>query len=316
MQNAHVDHAADDLIQTSVAAIFRRVHERWEQYDADSLTSTESKALFLLLSAGMVERRGRFRLRLINHPVAVEGTFTATGEYGLVEAMEYVSAAMWSDWKDAIHAWRTSDTGDAPAYFCERLKPDEWRLTDQGVLARQDLDSGNSMSVFDFVLRRGVLAQRPSVRGAGALLRMTKLAAEMCSPTDLNIVNWREGADAFAAAFREIMKTRKNGDEGGHAKVSTSSPPTTKRDQLAKWLAEAMLLVRDHPDWSDREIAKRVGKHASTLARSKEYQAAAAMARGNRNERGSGFVTIDPETGLRDVDAVADRDDESDPDDA
>lgn len=44
--DAHVDHAADDLIETAVAALLRRVPERWEEYDADSLTATESKVTY------------------------------------------------------------------------------------------------------------------------------------------------------------------------------------------------------------------------------------------------------------------------------
>lgn len=64
--------------------------ELWEEYDADSLTATDSKALFLLVAAGMVERRIRFRVRLHTHPVGVEATVTATGEYGFAEAMEPV----------------------------------------------------------------------------------------------------------------------------------------------------------------------------------------------------------------------------------
>lgn len=71
MPDAHVEHAADKLIQTAVAALVRRVPERWEEYDADALTATESKTLFLLVAAGMVERRIRSRMHLYNHPVAV-----------------------------------------------------------------------------------------------------------------------------------------------------------------------------------------------------------------------------------------------------
>lgn len=51
MPHAHVDHAADELIQTGVAAFLHRIPERWVKYDADSLTATESKALSLLVAA-------------------------------------------------------------------------------------------------------------------------------------------------------------------------------------------------------------------------------------------------------------------------
>ena len=64
--------------------------------------------------------------------------------------------------------------------------------------------------------------------------------------------------------------------------------PTSKREERAKWLATAMLLVRDHPEWSDAEIARRVSKAPSTLSRSPEYQAAAAMAIPSGGSNGPG----------------------------
>ena len=79
---------------------------------------------------------------------------------------------------------------------------------------------------------------------------------------------------------------------------------TSKSQQRVKWLATAMLLVHDHPDWSDAEIARRVGKDKSTLSRSKEYQAAAAMARGVKDDRHRGHISVDPDSGLRDVEAL------------
>lgn len=45
------------------------------------------------------------------------------------------------------------------------------------------------------------------------------------------------------------------------------------------WLAEAMLKVRDHPDWSDRKIAQSIGRSPSTLSRNEGYQQAALISR-------------------------------------
>ena len=73
-----------------------------------------------------------------------------------------------------------------------------------------------------------------------------------------------------------------------------------------EWLAEAMLTVRDEPHLSDAEIARRVRVNRSTLSRSKTYQAAAAMARGNRERRPSGIVVSDRD-GQLSVDGVTEQ---------
>jgi hypothetical protein len=57
-----------------------------------------------------------------------------------------------------------------------------------------------------------------------------------------------------------------------------------------------MVLVQDHPDWSDRYIAEQAGyKNHSALSRNTTYQAAAAMARGKKEDLAHG--TKDGETG-------------------
>ena len=90
--------------------------------------------------------------------------------------------------------------------------------------------------------------------------------------------------------------------------VSDSQPqrcPPSKSERQVEWLAMAMLLVRDHPDWSDTKIAEKVGKDKSTLSRSGVYQVAATMARGSKADLPRGYITYDPNSGLHDVEAVA-----------
>ena len=59
--------------------------------------------------------------------------------------------------------------------------------------------------------------------------------------------------------------------------VDTSTGGVTGGKGL--WLAKAMLLKQQHPTRSDAAIAQEVGKHPSTLSRSKVYQRAAALSR-------------------------------------
>ncbi len=126
-----------DTPELAVAELLRRIPDTWEIYRPDDLTQAQSRALFLLIGAGMVERRGHGRLRMLNHPVTVEYTYTATGEYGLAEAFEKLCAAMWTDWQDAYNKWKQGDTGHVSPFHAEQLEPFEWRLTDQGILAQK-----------------------------------------------------------------------------------------------------------------------------------------------------------------------------------
>lgn len=73
-----------------------------------------------------------------------------------------------------------------------------------------------------------------------------------------------------------------------------------------RWLADAMLLVRDHPEYTDRQIAENIGVHPSQLSRSKEYQRAADLVRGQKTHLPRGRIQIDPDTGLRDVEGYSD----------
>jgi len=224
----------DDLLQDAVASLLRRIPERWTEYDADTLTATESQALVLLVGGGLVERRVRLRVGLHNHSVAIEVTIAATGEFGFVEAMEPVLASMWGEWKDAYRAWQTGETRGAPFCIAEHLKPDEWRLTDQGALARTDLDAGQAERVLDFVLRRGFFggSQRAPVRGYGRLVTMRKMQADAASPPAVRIGNWEEGADAFAAAFEGVAKAvfeAKATAEGRPMPDTTPKTPETPR---------------------------------------------------------------------------------------
>lgn len=97
--------------------------------------------------------------------------------------------------------------------------------------------------------------------------------------------------------------------------VDEPAGPRGKSELRAEWLAKAMLLVRDHPDWSDAEIARQVGKDKSTLSRSREFRAAAAMVRGVKDDRDKGHISVDPDSGLQDVEAYSDDPAETDWDD-
>lgn len=95
------------------------------------------------------------------------------------------------------------------------------------------------------------------------------------------------------------------------AAALTVSPPIKgwlakrKRAALA-WLGEAILTVRDHPEWPDSRIAQQIGVNPGTLSRSKPYRdAAEAVRRHARNAHAPprGFRTRDPDSGEQDIEA-------------
>jgi len=202
-----------NMLEAAVAELLRRIPDTWQAHKPDDLSETQEQALFLLTAAGMVERRERLRLRFANHPVVAEATITMTGEYGGIEAFERLAARLWDDWEDAYAAWKHSDAANVSPAHCERLEPSEWRLTPEGVMARQDLDGGEQARVFDFVLKRGFFDDRPRmmpdgrvtrrepVRGKGALVKMRKAQGEPATAATVSLANWQEGAEAFAKAF-------------------------------------------------------------------------------------------------------------------
>jgi hypothetical protein len=250
---------------------------------------------------------------MLNHPVMVECTYTATGESGLAEAFEKVCAAMWTDWQEAYNKWKQGDGGEVSPFHIEQLEPFEWRLTDQGILARKDAADG-VQDVFDFVLKRGffggqprqmpdgrIMLQRNSVHGTGALVSMRKVKVDAAVTGTVNVGNWAEGADAFAKAFGGMpAKAAPSGATSVQGEnrpvepteVKVQPPPKVRpaadsdidremasKRKTIKWLAEALTLVQQRPDLSNAAIARAVGVDPSRLSRNAVYKSAAKMAR-------------------------------------
>ena len=219
---------APDALESSVTKLLRHLPERWAEFSPDDLSAQETTALGLLVAAEMVERRCRFRLRMLNQSLAVEAMITATGEYGLVEALEALAAGLWEDWRSAFAAWHARDTRDATPVHGELLEPQEWRLTISGVQARRDLVEGRGRVVLDFVLRRWPLTFRPPVRGHGRLLRISRPDAK-APPTPIAVANWSEGAAAFADAFSRLTESLQSKGQSRSAVSATPTPKTATR---------------------------------------------------------------------------------------
>jgi hypothetical protein len=234
------------LLRPAIRKLLRTIPETWAEFDLDGLTAVEDNALFCLVAAGMVGRRGWYRTSILNHPTCFEVRFQATGEGGFAQAIEQAIAAEYATWGDAWRAWKAGETRDASPFLVQIIAPQEWRLTNQGVIARGDLDGTNpdadSDTVFDYVLKRGFYGPgywlrlcysdpakaaasratienqrkhtgqdwtklpRPPVFGSGRAVELRTIQ----KPADdhsVNVANWSDGANAFAAAFGSLFES-------------------------------------------------------------------------------------------------------------
>jgi hypothetical protein len=216
-------------LRQDVAALLRIIADKWAEYDRDELTDAQNKALYALIAAGLVERRGWLRIAFAGHGESFEVRYQATGEAGMAAALASAVSEMFLAWQDAWTRWTKSEASSGVPFVAESLKPQEWRLTSEGVTARSDLTDNPNM-VIDFVLKTGFYGSgyrhrafitslptldagaiaerssgpnqtaedtRPPVEGTGTLveIRRRKRAAE---PSNVAVTNWAEGADSFA----------------------------------------------------------------------------------------------------------------------
>ncbi len=70
-------HTTDPLAQ-SIESLLRTIPERWHDFDHDDLTANEQQALFLLVAAGLVERRFGLRLEMAGRGEVIEAILAAT----------------------------------------------------------------------------------------------------------------------------------------------------------------------------------------------------------------------------------------------
>lgn len=96
-----------------------------------------------------------------------------------------------------------------------------------------------------------------------------------------------------------------DGESLGHHSSNEDKAPAKGREQF-NWLATALCIVNENPNWSDARIAKEVGRHPSTLSRSDYYKAGARLARSGANSPPKGHVVDDTDTGQIDYEAYDD----------
>jgi hypothetical protein len=207
----------------------------------------------------------------------------------LSETLETVRRKIgFPEWKYNEPEWPafyiTSVYCDADCYgiaeeFADKLKEpcSDDRLSRCGIMLSRDPMSENSPMTLLWSQERGS--------------KLIPFGPELASQAILTLNRW--------------IRTISNLDGDSPTTAEEQPEPKNQSVEQAKWLATAMLLVQEHPDWSDAKIAREVGKHPSTLSRHKIYQAAAAMARGDKSDRPRGHIKADPDNGQLDVEAYS-----------
>ncbi|MBL8765263.1 MAG: hypothetical protein JNM07_13445 [Phycisphaerae bacterium] len=273
----------------AIEALLRRIPEKWQRVDTDQLSVTEQQTLLRLVAAGLVERRNTLRLDMAGQNEAFEATIAVTGEAGLLMAIEPVLAESWSRWSGAIEDWRRRTGAASRPFMVTKVGGDEWRLTENGLLARADLsvplDSKLSREhasviasrerVIDFVMKAGALEDRPPVRGAGQLVSFRSVAEEKAtppSPLPTTHVNLTNAAD-IAAAFREAMLPLVEAVVGGGARVhgrsSASKAPQAGSMPWQEAMRHAEEHVKEHGGFfpGRNELANIVGCSPATMTK-------------------------------------------------
>lgn len=183
--------------EAALIELLRRIPETWEEYDPDQLTQPQAEALKAMVAAGFVERRSRIRLSLANHGDVVEATITCTGEGGLYYAVLPLISQVFARWHESFRDWIAGETAALPPIHGEELRPAEWRLTDQGVLARGE---ERPAILIDFAFRQGaVYTFRPPVQGSGSLVKIDIKSRDATKTVDVG--NWSESEKSISAAI-------------------------------------------------------------------------------------------------------------------
>lgn len=281
-----------DALAQSIESLLHTIPERWHDFDHDDLTATEQQALFLLVVAGLVERRMSVKGEFAGQAPAIEFAIDVTGEYGIVEAIEPVAAEMWTKWGPSFELWKLSDSGGTTPFRFTRPGSDRWRLTEHGVMARADLDIqapsagsaafvGSYQRAMEYITRTGHQADRPSVQGEGRLvdLKCSEPSVEAV-PTPVAITNWPELAAAFrdlvvpalAEALRETVAPSPSAEDTGDDTTAVPPALTLKEATVLRTLAifdpselVSAARIESEMELSVRLSARTIGKAIGRL---------------------------------------------------
>lgn len=160
--------AEEARIHTATAKLLKAVPDVWSAFDRDRLTSTEQRALDLMVIGNLVELRGQFRATIVGSPDHMEFRVWSGGAHGIIEAFGPVFQKMNELWPEAFAKYQESG-GVALPFVYMKSGPSEWRLTEYGIDARDCMDAEpeKKQDALTFVTRTGCHTGEPLPTGGG-----------------------------------------------------------------------------------------------------------------------------------------------------
>ncbi|WP_347244557.1 hypothetical protein [Thermogutta sp.] len=229
-------------LSEAVARLLRLAPDSWADVP-ETFSADEQAALESITAAGFVERRITFTVQLPGKEQAQRIIIEATGEFGLLDAMQSVIQDWWACWGQQWQELR-QEIGE-PVKPIVVLQRNEWRLSEQGRLARIDLANGEQRPI-DFALKRGFfdgkprrlpdgrVVKREPVRGYGRLVSIENVCGQ---PLTVAVENWQKGAEAFAKALEPFLRPQ-----------ATLQPATAQAE---------FVLARDGDGWFIRAFGEQ-----------------------------------------------------------
>ncbi len=262
----HIDPELAEYVSDNNACVARlmALTDEWQSVNFTTIATRDSVALYLLCQAGLAEMELKGR---------------AWTEVAAVE-IEAIVAGRWSHPKGnilpdvvrrAIPAWK-----DRPVSV-QVSSASRIRLTRHGQRTKADIES-HPEGMYMLAM---YAASHPVKGRAGVRI----IGDETTPPGGLATT----GKD-------QVIKRQ--------VKAATQNALNTKAMAKVGWLSMAMLIVNEHPNWSDAQIARATQKHPATLSRNETYKIAARQARSAGTKPTPGFTTTDPDSGDQDVVAV------------
>lgn len=230
----------NDSLAETVSKLLRLAPDQWADIPFEESTDEEILAIRKLTEAGFIEQRVTVRIQIPGIDPAYRITFEATGEFGGEYALRAVKQDWWARW--GKHLEVLAQELGKPVELIVIPERIQWRITDQGRLARADLEKGEQCPI-DFALKRGFFDGRPRllpdgrstcrqpVPGHGHLVSIENVQDKPLAVDVAKFSAASELAQAFAKEFAPVIKaalaeTRAAGT--GHGSEGQPPPETGK----------------------------------------------------------------------------------------